>query len=233
MQCGTGAENTAIGSGSLDALSTGDNNTALGRMSGTQLTTGGDNTLIGYYAGQAITTQGANTIVGKSAGNANVASDNTYIGHRCAESATTGTNNVCIGKESSLSVAHGNNQFVMGNSNTDNLRCNDTSISSLSDQRDKTEIVDLPIGLDFINAVRPVQFKWATRDGNIKDGRIDAGFIAQELQALQNSKSVDYLNLVQDDNPDKLEAAPNRLFPLMVKAIQELSAKVKELESRQ
>ena len=120
----------------------------------------------------------------------------------------------------------------MGNSNTDNLRCNDTSISSLSDQRDKTDIVDLPIGLDFVNAVRPVKFKWETRDGNIKDGRTDAGFIAQELQSVENSKSVDYLNLVQDENPDKLEAAPNNLFPVLVKAVQELSAKNEALEAR-
>ena len=120
----------------------------------------------------------------------------------------------------------------MGNSNTDNLRCNDTSIASLSDQRDKTEIVDLPIGLDFINAVRPVKFKWATRDGNIKDGRTDAGFIAQELQAVENSKSVDYLRLVLSENSEKLEAAPNKLFPVLVKAIQELSAKNEALEAR-
>ena len=83
----------------------------------------------------------------------------------------------------------------------------------------------MPIGLDFINAVRPVKFKWASRDGKQgKDGRYEAGFLAQELQAVETAKSVDYLNLVQNDNPDKLEAAPNRLFPLMVKAIQELSA---------
>ena len=57
-----------------------------------------------------------------------------------------------------------------------------------------------------------------------EDGRIDAGFIAQELQAVESSKSIDYLRLVLDENPDKLEAAPNRLFPVLVKAIQELSA---------
>ena len=61
---------------------------------------------------------------------------------------------------------------------------------------------------------------------------LKSSFIAQELQTVETSKSVDYLNLVQNDNPDKLEAAPNRLFPLMVKAIKELSAKVTALEAK-
>ena len=37
-----------------------------------------------------------------------------------------------------------------------------------------TDIVDLPIGLDFVDTLKPRKFKWQTRDGNIKDGeRID------------------------------------------------------------
>ena len=90
----------------------------------------------------------------------------------------------------------------------------------------------MPIGLDFINKVRPVKFKWASRDGKQgKDGSYEAGFIAQEFQSVESSTSVDYLNLVLDDNPDKLEAAPNKLFPVLVKAVQELSAKVTALEA--
>ena len=40
------------------------------------------------------------------------------------------------------------------------------------------------------------------------------------------------MNLVLEDNPDKLEATPGNLIPVFVKAIQELSAKVEELESK-
>ena len=99
------------------------------------------------------------------------------------------------------------------------------SISSLSDQRDKTDIVDLPIGLDFINKVRPVKFKWQTRDGNINDGRIDAGFIAQELQIVQNESNADYVRSVDEANPDKLAASYSKLIPVMIQSIKELSAK--------
>jgi hypothetical protein len=41
-----------------------------------------------------------------------------------------------------------------------------------------------------------------------------------------------YLNIVLTENPDKLEAAPSKLIPVLVKAIQELSAKVEALEAQ-
>ena len=90
-------------------------------------------------------------------------------------------------------------------------------------------MVDLPIGLNFLNTLRPVKFKWETRDGNVKDGKIRAGFIAQELQSAQ--KDYDYLDLVMDNNPDKLEAKQEHLIPVLVQAIKELSAKVDKLEN--
>jgi hypothetical protein len=127
--------------------------------------------------------------------------------------------------------AGNNNLFVMGNSSTDNLRCNDQSISSLSDQRDKTDIVDLPIGLDFVNKLRPVKFKWQTREENIKNGRIDNGFIAQELQTVQNESNADYVRSVDTSNPDQLAAAYSRLIPVMVQAIKELKKENDDLKT--
>ena len=99
------------------------------------------------------------------------------------------------------------------------------------DRRDKTNIEDLSIGLDFVNTLRPRKFTWANRQPNKLDGRTETGFIAQELQSAEGS--IDYLHLVYDVNPEKLEASPGKLIPVLVKAVQELSAKVKELESRQ
>ena len=61
-----------------------------------------------------------------------------------------------------------------------------------------------------------------------KDGTVRAGFIAQELQEAQ--KGIEYLDLVMEENPDKLEAKQGKLIPVLVKAIQELSAKVTALE---
>ena len=80
------------------------------------------------------------------------------------------------------------------------LRCNDTSISSLSDKRDKTEIL-ICLWFRFINNLLPRNLNGETRDGNIKDGLYRAGFIAQELQEAQ--KDSDYLDLVLDKKSRK------------------------------
>jgi hypothetical protein len=42
----------------------------------------------------------------------------------------------------------------------------------------------------------------------------------------------DVLQLVYESNPEKLEATYGRLIPVLVKAIQELTAKVELLESK-
>ena len=43
----------------------------------------------------------------------------------------------------------------------------------------------------------------------------------------------DYLQLTLRDNPDKLEATQGRLIPILVKAIQELSAEIEALKAAQ
>ena len=120
----------------------------------------------------------------------------------------------------------------MGNGSSDNLRCNTSTINSYSDRRDKTDIVDLPIGLDFVNKLRPVKFKWQHREENIKNGRIETGFIAQELQVVQNESNAEYVRCVDEANPDKLAAGYDKLIPVMVQAIKELSAENTALKQR-
>jgi hypothetical protein len=104
------------------------------------------------------------------------------------------------------------------------LRAQVTSITSLSDKRDKTEIVSLTEGLDFIKQLKPVSFTWDTRD-KAKVGIKSAGFIAQDLLALQQASLIgENLDLVSEVNPEKLEARYANLLPVIVKAIQEESA---------
>ena len=112
------------------------------------------------------------------------------------------------------------------------LRCNTTSISSLSDERDKTAIKDIPYGLDFINAMRPVEFTWNRRDGSMGAAK-DIGFIAQELAEVEmDFSSTSKTKMVSFEDPEKWEAAPNRTYPILIKAVQELSAKCEALEAR-
>jgi hypothetical protein len=137
------------------------------------------------------------------------------------------------------------NEITLGNSSIATLRCAVTSITSLSDERDKKDITDLEYGLDFIESLQPKQFVWDHRpettidideDGNevekeIKNankGKKDFGFIAQDVQPLDN----DVLRLVYNENPDKLEMSYGKLVPILVKAVKELSDKVKALEAK-
>ena len=153
------------------------------------------------------------------------------MGHGAIENVTTGDNNTGVGYNSQASGATVDNEFTLGDSSIANLRCQDTSISTVSDERDKTNIVDIPLGLTFLNTVRPVSFDWAARDGS-KVGKKDFGFIAQELKIAEDATDyADHMRLVHDNNPDLLEADPMKMFPIVIKALQELSAKVTALEN--
>jgi len=195
-------------------------------------TTGVRNIGVGFEASKAITTGQYNTAVGTYALAAcSTSHGNTSLGYRAGDSITTGAYNTSIGYYSDPAGPESSGNFTLGDGNVSTLRCNDTSISSLSDERDKTDIIDSPYGLDFINTVQPRQFKWQTRDGNTKDNKTRLGFVAQELLVACDGNN-DVLDLVMDENLEKLEAKQGNLLPILVKAIQELSAENKALLAR-
>ena len=212
---GNGTHNVCIGLSLMNAATTGSQNIAIGYQGLSSLTSGQYNTVVGYQAGKSVTTGASNTL----------------LGHYAGYNVTTGGNNTVIGDQTTASSATATNEVTLGNSSISTLRCNTQTISSLSDGRDKTEVEDLPLGLDFIDTLRPVKFKWDTRDGNGKDGSYDAGFIAQDLQSAQSTSNADYLKMVMDENPDRLEAAYGQLIPVLVQAIKDLSTQVKQLQT--
>ena len=59
----------------------------------------------------------------------------------------------------------------------------------------------------------------------------DTGFTAQDLDKAQTDANITIPGLVNNTNPDRLEVCYSRLIPVLVKAIQELSAKVTTLET--
>ena len=80
--------------------------------------------------------------------------------------------------------------------------------------------------------MRPVQFTWNRRDGSL-GAKPDIGFIAQELHDVElDHSSSSRTRLVNWANPEKLEADYVRSYPILVKAVQELSAKCDALEAR-
>lgn len=104
-----------------------------------------------------------------------------------------------------------------------------TSISAISDQRLKENIRDLDIGLDAILALKPRKFDWKEGKGaNIKNAR---GFIAQEFEQV----FPDLIDEWADPAPegeDPYKSVRQDLIPVLVKAIQELTERVKILESK-
>jgi len=164
-----------------------------------------------------------NTAIGYQALNNNISNRNTSIGYQAGINNITGENNTFIGNGSEGSSATSSNTITLGNASISTLRAQVTSITGLSDRRDKTDIVNISEGLDFLKQLRPVSFTWNTRD-KAKVGIKSAGFIAQELLALQKGSNIgDNLDLVSQDNPEKLEARYNNLLPVIVKAIQDVS----------
>lgn len=229
--CTSGERNLAVGpNGVFSQLTTGRDNIGLGPLAGQGVTTGSNNILIGAdTAGGAtqLATGSSNTIIGVGAGAemGTASYNNTLLGRGAGNGIAMSNNNLVLGYNASVSTSGASNQVVLGNGSISVLRCQQTSITALSDARDKTDIESLTIGLDLLKTIRPVNFTWNTRDG-ARVGIKETGFIAQELKtAVDASPLKDYLAsiVISNDDGSRLEAAPNKLFPVMVKAIQELS----------
>jgi hypothetical protein len=184
-------------------------------------------------------------------------SNNTALGWYAGWALESGNNNTILGHDAQASSVNVSNEITLGDSSVTTLRCQVTSITSLSDQRDKYDIEDLPVGLNLINALRPRRYKWDKRDWYVevvetvsedgiprkqrvptpKDGSRaqtdwNEGFVAQEAKAALQSLGADWLPLVYESNPEKLEMSSGKLIPVLVKAIQELSARIEALEAK-
>jgi hypothetical protein len=168
-------------------------------------------------------TNGQNSIIGISAGTSLTSgTNNTILGYNTATTLSSGSNNIIIGSNANSSTSTISNEITLGNNSISVLRCQASSITSLSDLRDKTDIEEIPLGLNFIDKLNPVKFVWNTRDGSKMNSK-DFGFIAQELKDAEDMVGMKVPNLINNNNPDKLEASYGTLIPIMVKAIKELS----------
>ncbi len=183
------------------------------------------------------------------------------------------TNNVAIGVNSLDSIRNnytdcvniGNNVKCSGNSQINLGTTNDYAYTSgathiLSDERDKTDIKDTELGLDFINKLRPVDFRWNYRDDyetfsneletidliNVKKiikqnndlskkrSRYHHGFIAQDVKKILDTYNIDFGGF-QDHSikggKDKMTIGYQEFIAPIVKAIQDLSQKNNDLQN--
>ena len=208
------------------------------------------NTGLGTYAGQNLVQGLWNTCIGHSAGrNIREAANNTFLG-RSAGTALSPSGN----------IQDSNNVICLGDNNIANAYIK-VSWTVTSDGRDKADITDLAEGLDFIKALRPVTYKWDERDkylpedepenpdfvmpsildmtpdGTHKGTQTDVGFIAQEVEAVE--KQFGWANTCDDalltqctKDHTRMGIKYERLIPMMVNAIKELSDKNDALLAR-
>lgn len=274
---GNVASNIANGVNALNSNTIGDGNTAIGSNALYSNTQGFNNTAIGklalYYnvgAGSPFFTGNNNTAVGVSAlYNCTQGEHNTAIGDFALGNITTESNCSAIGYNALTTASH---QVQLGNSITTTYVYG--TVQNRSDLRDKTEVRDTVLGLDFINSLRPVDYKWdlrddykpdrpeepaetateeekaqykiliqqwvedckaenITRDGSKKRNRYHHGLIAQEVKSVIDAKGIDfggYQDHKLAGGQDVLSIGYDELIAPLIKAVQELTKKVQDLE---
>jgi hypothetical protein len=187
--------------------------------------------------------------VGSLAGDSATTGDNnTIIGYNSDLSTVDTAQVIVLGSQVTSQPA---NNFTFGFGSTDsNIQFGQTSITAPSDERYKENIADSTAGLSFINDLRPVTFQWKKEkdipsdhksyvEGSEKrvmesQGETNHGFIAQEVKAVidNHAELKDGFGMWSEDPTDgRQRLGDGALIPMLVKAIQELSAEVDKLKS--
>ena len=130
-----------------------------------------------------------------------------------------------------------NNTIIMGNNATTEARIQ-VAWTAVSDIRDKCIFGRVPHGRGFLQNIKPIEYAFKDREtGCITDpqGRRRYGFSAQDLLAAEGEDPV----IVNNENPDKLMVTSDYIVPVLVNAVNELSAQltahtdqIQELKSR-
>jgi len=253
----SGTGNTALGYGALTfgiatGFSTASNNTAIGESALYAISSASNNTAVGYQALYTLTTgNGLNTAVGYQAGYSTQggAENNNYFGNSAGRTVTTGNGNVCLGHYAGTNthtvfhITTQSDRVVIGNSLTTNAYIQ-VAFTVTSDARDKADVAQATYGLDFVNRLKPVTFKWDKRssyaldntapDGSKKQLKTQLGFLAQDVIALEKEfGAVEKDLLIADDEQEEsLKITETKMIPVLVKAIQELKAEVDSLKAQ-
>ena len=233
------ANNIRMGnSTTMNAISSGTNNAAFGVEALGGCSTGSRNFAYGYAALYSLSSGGSNIAMGDATG----------------YNVTSGSNNLLFGQnagrtgyqspyQSIAGITSGSNQIHMGNESHTTARIQ-ISWTVNSDARDKTDVNPLDLGLEFVKQLNPVTYRWDKRsdyedrtpDGTNKLPELTLGFLAQEVEVIEKSFGYDVAdktNLVVDRivDQDHYGITYEKMVPILTKAIQELEARVKELEN--
>jgi len=239
--------NTAVGQGTMrGAMDGAAHNVAVGFVSGTAITSGQRNTFIGGGSGSACTTGDKNVAVGNDANVAAAVDEQIAIGYSTTVTAQYG---IAIGHD----ITAGTNDAVIGKSGaiiTVDFDADGTWAQS-SDIRKKKNIKDDLLGLEFINDLKTKTFQWRPaeehpeewehfkidKDGNkiyadINTDVVMHGMIAQEVKESMDKVECDTFGGWKENSNGQQEISKASFVIPLIKAVQELSAKVEELEAK-
>jgi hypothetical protein len=227
--CTSGTTDVAVGSGAAGNITTQNGLVAIGTRA-LESATGNFSVSVGNYS--SMQAAGNNVAVGYYALNAATSDANVMIGTQAGKNITTGANNIAIGYFSGIdalkNITTESNQIVMGGTNaTDAFIKIDWTV--VSDERDKANFAPVPLGLDFVNNLNPIQYQFRIdRDSEEVSGPVRYGFKAQEILALEGVDSV----IINADDKDHLMYNSSCLMPVLVNAIKELKAEIEILKAK-
>ena len=250
----TGTGNTFIGSragnqGTND-ITTGDNNTLIGVEAKASGAGGNNQIAIGHSA----TGQADNSV---TLGNGDVtavymAQDSAAIVHaggiRTGPSAMLGVGQTPADENSSevgpgylnlfrddtasvKQILFGKNGSEVGSISTDG---SNTAFNTSSDYRLKENEFEIPDGLERLNKLKPYRFNWKSEnDEDGKPTRTVDGLFAHEVAEIIPEAVIGKKDAVDSNGKMKIQSMDySKVVPLLIKAVQELSAKVAELENK-
>jgi hypothetical protein len=229
---GTGTANTTLGAYSAYKMTSGGNNVLVGYAAGIELTTGDNNTTLGLRAGDTLTTGGNNTYIGYNAdASANDVDDEIVLKAGSDALVGGGTETIRIGVDSDYIV----NDFG-----------ENATWTHSSDRRIKKDIKDTNLGLEFILKLQPKEFKKkapseypeefeqynAETTERKNPDKTHYGFVAQEVKEAMDLVGHSEFPVWSKQNDGMEMLGETELITPLVKAVQELSEKVKQLEAK-
>jgi hypothetical protein len=222
--------------------STGHDNQFFGGSAGVSMTTGSANTILGTFSGNGggLDIRTASNYIVLSDGNGNprgIFDNNGSFGvgnvpsgsARIYTEGLTDTYNLLVIRDTGTSYSTSNRFAVFYNSSgtiagsIQHTGVTTTAYATSSDERLKENIVDAPNALEKIINIPVRSYDWKEDKAHV-----EYGFIAQELEKIY-AEPVGVGDDVKE-NPWNVEYG--RLTPILVKAIQELNAKVTALEAQ-
>jgi hypothetical protein len=115
------------------------------------------------------------------------------------------------------------------------LQSSSTSYNTSSDYRLKENEVEISNGLERLNKLKTYRFNWKSEnDEDGKPTRTVDGLFAHEVAEIIPEAVIGEKDAVDSNGKMKIQSMDySKVVPLLIKAVQELSAKVEELEKKE